>query len=459
MMPVHMVNYFYYDRDTLRAGQTLSGLIPLMDADLRAGFPCQVSIPGHTIVADGLMVSSGVTTYHFNYGWGGENNGWWRADNVAGDSAQYGVTGIRPRLVAFPAADVVKGETGKSVALEWLLPKRLENDVARLALLRQDPGSGEWYYFAEADTLSSRRYSLVRSTWDNADGFSQFVKTSTSSSLTWAIDSSMGGNCFYKKDGGSGAYFLTSRGTVPVKTNTKLYIRCKYLIAGTLGIQVSTDGANFAQVDTLTGWLDPENSDASTWPVLTYDLGAYAGQSLYLRFAYVAGNEYYTEGGFWIDEIGTQEEINPELKGQPVYFATLPDLKKGSYTLAAALTDKSGVDHGMGPSFTLVVSDPIPEGDSDGDGWDDALEIRLGTDPADPNDHLRVWLQNDGGNMIIHYSPHSDQCVFTVEFSDDLSVWRTLEGPSFSGDLSEQMAVLPRPENGMIFYRIRVTAK
>jgi hypothetical protein len=192
MMPVRMVDYFYYDGDTLRAGQTLSGLIPLLDVDLRAGFPCQVSIPGHSIVADGLMVSSGVTTYHFNYGWGGENNGWWRADNVAGDSAQSGVTGIRPRLVAFPAADVVKGETGKSVELEWLLPKRLENDVARLTLLRQDPGSGEWSYFAGADTLSSRRYSLTQSPWDYADGFSQFERTSTSTSLIWAIDASMG---------------------------------------------------------------------------------------------------------------------------------------------------------------------------------------------------------------------------------------------------------------------------
>ena len=70
---------------------TQSSLIAPMETDLRAGLPCVVSIPGHAIVADGLMVDSGTTTYHINYGWGGSNNGWWSADNVAGDALEDGL--------------------------------------------------------------------------------------------------------------------------------------------------------------------------------------------------------------------------------------------------------------------------------------------------------------------------------------------------------------------------------
>ncbi len=36
-----------------------------VEADLRAGFPCVVTIPNHAIVADGLMVDGGVS-YHIN---------------------------------------------------------------------------------------------------------------------------------------------------------------------------------------------------------------------------------------------------------------------------------------------------------------------------------------------------------------------------------------------------------
>ena len=84
--------YFYFEGST--SHYLTNALITSLEVDLRAGFPAVVSIPGHAIVADGLMVDNGITSYHFNYGWGGQNDGWYTKDNINGNSLDGGETGF-----------------------------------------------------------------------------------------------------------------------------------------------------------------------------------------------------------------------------------------------------------------------------------------------------------------------------------------------------------------------------
>lgn len=122
--------FLHYEQGTYISN--IQNALAAANADIIAGFPCLVAITGHAIVADGLITGSGSDTYHINYGWGGNNNGWWTADNVAGAALQYSVTGIRPRLTAFPQTQTATAVAGEPLTLNWALPQRRETEVAQI---------------------------------------------------------------------------------------------------------------------------------------------------------------------------------------------------------------------------------------------------------------------------------------------------------------------------------------
>ncbi|NQV34508.1 MAG: C10 family peptidase, partial [Phycisphaeraceae bacterium] len=134
--------YFFFEPIEYHAWQ--ADLMASMARDLRAGFPCVVSIPGHSVVTDGLMVDQGVTTYHINFGWGGKNNGWWTVDNVAGSPIESGITSLKPRLIAMPQTPVMHSRLGEPVDLRWLLPRQRENEATQLNIHRLEQQAGIW---------------------------------------------------------------------------------------------------------------------------------------------------------------------------------------------------------------------------------------------------------------------------------------------------------------------------
>jgi hypothetical protein len=68
--------YFRYTRGTYVQTNTASLALRLWQ-DLVLLRPLAVSFPGHAIVADGASSDSGTNVFHFNYGWGGNNDGWY----------------------------------------------------------------------------------------------------------------------------------------------------------------------------------------------------------------------------------------------------------------------------------------------------------------------------------------------------------------------------------------------
>ena len=60
-------------------------------ANLDAGLPLGVSVPGHAIIADGYGYESGTLYVHFNMGWGGSKNYWYNPpDLTAAGSRTFG---------------------------------------------------------------------------------------------------------------------------------------------------------------------------------------------------------------------------------------------------------------------------------------------------------------------------------------------------------------------------------
>ena len=58
-------------------------------ASFNAGLPCGVSVPGHSIVADGYGYYGGALYVHFNFGWGGTSDAWYSNPNSGGLTSGY----------------------------------------------------------------------------------------------------------------------------------------------------------------------------------------------------------------------------------------------------------------------------------------------------------------------------------------------------------------------------------
>jgi hypothetical protein len=560
--------HFFFESCEWQSSQ--SSLIPAMDADLRSGYPCVVSIPGHAIVADGLMTDSGTTTYHINYGWGGSNNGWWSADNVAGAALEDGATGLRPRLMALPVSNHVYAAAGEAVELQWILPVRREAEAAALKLyhLEQQPGtwqcdaseihaglhagwevvpegrSGDgwfagpngpaslildevfipdasaslafWTYYRLGSatfavsvstdngssyvelfsgnerymhsweqqilslapyagreirlrfTLSSgsyypgsggvwlddlsissghwlawqpladplelgvRRFSSVINPWDECSDFSVFELTTTDAVYAgdWTVTTVNGiGECFYKPvpEYTGNRHHLTSRASIVPGPATRLLIHAKYRLASdAFRVLLSTDRSSFTEVWSAGGTAD--------WSEIAIDLGAYEGQPVYVRFEYEGGS-YYSDGGVWINSVRLEEVTHPELEGQPVHYTTVTSPPAGGGSLAAALIDTNGVEHGLSPVFIL-------EADADdGDGMPAEWEAQYGLDPAAHDGALDP--DQDGYDNISEY-------ICATVPTNASSCWRLENGPNrlpqFAGHEGRLYTILYRPD-------------
>jgi hypothetical protein len=243
--------------------------------DILAGRPVPMSIPGHAILADGLSADSGTNYFHINYGWGGNNDGWYRPSNIPGGSADDALFGAEPQLKPlFVNPGTLTNLTGNFTCY-WTLAEKRTGDVSRLRI-------------KEGQFAASNRL-------DSADNFNAWERS------RWELSSSGlgGGNCFYKKS----QFFTTTSLTLieSVQADTATALRFHYkpkLYKDTFSVQISSD--------TGVTWTDmflTSNRYENSWSVETLDLSAYDGQIVNLRFRYTGKGSLYTSGGIWLDDI------------------------------------------------------------------------------------------------------------------------------------------------------------
>ncbi|WP_372807462.1 C10 family peptidase [Pontiella sp.] len=457
-------DYFFFE--PIVWSSSGSSLIAPMEAELRAGFPCIVSIPNHAVVADGLMVDDGETTYHINYGWGGTNNGWWTASGIPGGAMDSGITAIRPQLLAFPLTNSVAGAAGGSVELQWILPKRRETEVAQLAIKKFNDQTSAWEPFAVDAPLASRRFSETTTLWDPCDDFSQFTVYSTSPEKEWAVTNVAGvGSCFgITPDGYGGTEHVTATETITPTASTRLLLHTQYnLYADPFRISVSGDGTTFSEIWSATGSVD--------WSTVSIDLSAYAGQPIYIRYEYVVGS-FYPDGGIWIDSISTQEVVHPELEGQPLHYTVLTNLPAGLHTLAAELSDTNGAAQRLAPAFILAVedADALPQDwelahgldiyandealDPDGDGYSNLEEYICGTAPTNS---ASCWKLDRAAGALPAFFGYAGR-QYEIEYCDNLAsnFWRPMASGILGADGAIHVADYESATNAARYYRVNV---
>jgi hypothetical protein len=422
--------YFYYE--SIEYSSSQSELIDPMEADLRAGFPCVVSIPGHAIVADGLMVDDGETTYHINYGWGGSNNGWFAADSIPNGALDSGVTALRPKLMALPLTNAVSAVTGGSVELEWIMPKRRTNEVAQLDLMCLEQQSGTWSSDCSEITGDNSGWEVV------AAGYS--------------------GSCWYveeSSDNYGSASLILDEIFVPDASASLTFRQYARLYVAEFTVDVSTDGGE-TYSELYEAYSDSEDRIYEyNWSSQSVSLSDYAGQEITLRFSVSSGGYYsgdwpgvrldslaVTSGDWYAWEpfdsdetlsVRASDEVDEALTGQPVYYSTLSNLSMGTYTLAAVLTDTNAMDHALGSTFTLTVSGDPNDTDKDGLPNDWELLYYGGETNANPSAICANGINTILEAYIAGLDPTDPDALFEAALTDGSALrWTATSGRVYS---------------------------
>jgi hypothetical protein len=247
--------------------------------DLARRRPCIAAIPGHVFVIDGHMRQGMDDFFHVNYGWSGRNDGWCLLDDVQGKAVVETGTGIEPLLMAIPLGSE---RAAQGWELRWVLPESRSEEVSRIDVLQRKIVSGTWS--------------------DPAEDFGEFQVTSTSDYQDWVLaPAGYTGTCFHKPAGGylNRAYHLTSSRVFRPGPATSLAFKAQYkLYEDSLTVLVSKDnGDNFSPVWSISKKIQ------MSWTDIQVPLGAWAGQEVLIRFEYTVGNQSYSGGGVWLDEI------------------------------------------------------------------------------------------------------------------------------------------------------------
>jgi hypothetical protein len=249
-----------------------SGAETSLQAELQAGYPAVVEIPGHAVVADGLDISGATTLYHIQYGWGGTNDGWFAASAIPGGGLTAVIVGIRPSLMPFATEGPVSAPANQSATLSRILPREREDELQALRLHQRETLSGTW----------------------NAD----LVGQPHIEAMDWNVveDATRGSVYFAGRTGP--ATLLLNETFVPTASST-LSFWMKYRLAGTtLHVEVSNNGGQ-----SYTSIFQRNNSSATpSWTQYSVPLSSYAGQTIHLRF-FLSSGTYWTTGlnGAWLD--------------------------------------------------------------------------------------------------------------------------------------------------------------
>ncbi|UCF16392.1 MAG: C10 family peptidase [Phycisphaerales bacterium] len=271
-------DHFYYERLTHTESSDVDQLMNSVLNDLAAQRPCIANMPGHSLVIDGHMKQGQDRYFHVNYGFSGQNDGWYMLDNVLQEPITEVVTGISPALTAL---HLDSESTTNGIELRWVLPETRSEEITRIDVLKRNKVSGTWK--------------------DEAEHFSMFEITSTSDYKDWSLSpAGYNGNCFYKTGGGysNREYHLTSTSPFRPTHETRLTFKTRYIL-GEDGISVrisNDDGSSFSSVWSVSG------SSQEDWREIHIALGAFSEQDVLIRFEYLPGN-YYANGGVWIDDI------------------------------------------------------------------------------------------------------------------------------------------------------------
>ncbi|MBN1676115.1 MAG: C10 family peptidase [Kiritimatiellae bacterium] len=408
-------HFFYaYGTYALRNGDPAA-----FDAALRqeilAERPCPASYLGHAFVIDGLADEGVADYYHINYGWGGQDDGWYQLSNINGNSCYDAIFGAVPLFMPLLARTGGGTNDSGSFTLCWSFPKRRQ---AELTAYRLREG-----LFAAAH---------FNDTADDLDNWEV--------SGDWYVDTpgnGGSGSCF-RKSGGTGTHKLTLADAIKPSAETVLQYAYKAILADDhFYVQLSTNaGDSWIELCHLTGtgW-DP------TWYSNSIDLSAYAGMEAWIRFQYVmgSGSQYGEDGAVWLDDIAMSNGERlawTVLDGAIASNATdypVAGRADNTYYYALQACDGSNWHAWCPPESVVVALDPDLDVDSDGmpNGWEEAYfgSVTGATAGADADaDGFSNWAEYWAGS-----NPGDSNSFFAIAHYALAPGGPTFEWPSVSG--------------------------
>ena len=247
--------------------------------DILAGVPCQVSIEGydqygykigHEVIAHGWAEEGSTKYVSINFGWGGDNDGYYNIDDNFQEYSEKKVyVGHYPR--AKPQVDPLPTVSGTSLSLNWHFPDFYTNNLSGF-------------------TVSMSRTATTPSTF--LDDFS--ATTGTPSSDLFAVgEDSRGydGNLLYALSSLGSSYFtFPEKYTLTSASLLTFRLRSYCALGNSFEVQARFDGGDWITI--LTPELNA-NGD-SGWSTERVYLGEHGGETVQLRlFKTFPGGSYY----------------------------------------------------------------------------------------------------------------------------------------------------------------------
>ena len=274
-------------------------------ADIEAGIPVLVSIPGHAVVGHGWMEEDDTSYIYFNYGWGGENDGYYNFDDQGSENAVMAVyTGFRPRFTA--QLDPLPAVLPSSTTLRWHVPDCWTNSIEGFAVTVQT------VYPSEIET------SPDASAWLSGVSSSDGMRIDGQSRL--AIATLAVGTYTM-----SGVYLLTAR------SELTFGVASSYALGMCVTVEASFDGGPWTVVSTPSL---SENGESGRSVCRAY-LGEHGGQMARFRVrAARTSSQFYPMdfAGVWLDSLCVSGTCRKASSTVVVHDANARSFELGAFT-------------------------------------------------------------------------------------------------------------------------------
>ena len=249
------------------AGTRVAPTDPQVQADIASGVPVQVTVPGHAVVGHGWAAEGAESYIYINYGWGGDNDGYY---NINDSTIQSAYVGHYPR--AKPQLDPLPRVCATNLTLNWHFPDFYTNSLSGF-------------------TVSFSKTATTPSTF--LDDFS--ASTGMPSSGLFAVgEDSLGydGKLLYALSNLGSSYFtFPGRYTLTSASALTFRLRSNHALGNSFEVQARFDNGDW------TTLLAPELNDngVSGWSTESVNLGGHGGQTVQFRlFKTFPGGSYYT---------------------------------------------------------------------------------------------------------------------------------------------------------------------
>ena len=341
-------------------------------ADLQAGIPLQVELDGHQVVAHG-WANDGMESYVFlNFGWGGQNDGYYNMDGSAIEYALHRIcVGHYPR--AKPQIDPLQTVCDATPTLSWHFPDFYTNNLSGFIVTMQKTSATTSTFtddFSASRGVASSAGSIyVGTDWPYTEDGYELYDFTNQGNLLYASPSLESGTYTL-----SDVYTLTSASVLTFK------ILSFAAMGEQCVIQARFDGGDWEQIHKPMLEYDFKSSG---WGVERVYLGGHGGKTCQLRIQYSFSDDspwYYEEGRILIDDITLTEVLSSE----------------SAVARTVAATERtcsfSGLEAGSGYKFSVkpIVSGALVEGEES-----DSVSTRIAGVSRTPIAGEESFSQND----------------------------------------------------------------